>query len=176
MSATPPPTHQRPQRSAAQTLDRLLHPREQHAIVEAIRAMETSTTGEIKVHVEARCLATDPYTRAVELFDKLGLHRTDARNGVLIYAAVHDRRYAVIGDIGIDERPDSEFWAEAQRALSVTFRRGAFGEGLIGAVHAVGERLQRRFPWRPEIAAATGVMNKDEIENAISTEDTWVSA
>jgi uncharacterized membrane protein len=176
LSATPPPTPQRPRRTAAQTLDRLLHPREQQAIVDAIRTAETTTTGEIKVHIEARCPATDPYSRAVELFDKLGLHRTDARNGVLIYAAVHDRRYAVVGDVGIAEPQDSEFWSEAQRALSITFRRGAFGEGLIAAVRSIGERLQRRFPWRPEIAAATGVLNKDELENAISTEDTWTSA
>jgi uncharacterized membrane protein len=166
----PPP---RPRRTSAQTLDRLLHPRDQQAIVDAIRTAEATTTGEIKVHVEARCQSGDPYSRAVELFDKLGLHRTEARNGVLVYAATHDRRYAVIGDVGIGEPQGSEFWTEAQRSLSIAFRRGAFGEGIIGAVRAVGERLQRRFPWRPELQNVTGIGNRDEIENAISTEDTW---
>jgi uncharacterized membrane protein len=172
MSATTP-TPSRPRRSSAQTLDRLLHPREQQEIVAAIRVAEQTTTGEIRVHVEARCRAADPYSRAVELFDKLGLHRTEARNGVLIYAATHDRRYAVIGDVGIGEPQGSEFWAEAQRRLSIAFRRGAFGEGLIGAVRAVAEKLQKRFPWRPDPYRAA---NKDELENEISTEDTGTLA
>jgi uncharacterized membrane protein len=156
-----------PRRTNGKPLDRLLHPREQRAIVEAIRLAEANTTAELKVHVEARCPATDAHTRAVELFDKLGLHRTGARNGVLVYAATHERRYAVIGDVGIGEQPGGELWAEALRQLSIGFRRGAFGEAIVGAIRALGERLRRRFP-------AAGLVHKDEIDNAISTEDTLV--
>lgn len=163
---TPRPPGPPARRSAAQVLDRLLHPREQIQIVDAIRAAELYTTGEIKVHIEARCRAADPYSRAVQLFEQLGVHRTEARNGVLIYVAAHDRRFVIVGDSGIDEPQGAEFWAEANRRMSIAFRRGAYGEGVIGALHALGERMSKRFPARPD---TTG---KNKVENDISTEDT----
>ena len=151
-------------RTPRQVIDRLLHPREQREILDAVRAAEQRTSGELKVHVEAHCRAVDPYTRAVQLFEKLGVHRTEGRNGVLVYVATHDRRYAIIGDVGIGEPQGSEMWTEATRQLSIALRRGAAGEGITAAVRALGDRLARRFP------AARG--GKDEIENEISTEDT----
>lgn len=166
------PTQPRPRRTSAQTLDRLIHPREQQEIIDAIRSAELSTTGEIKVHVEAICPAADPYTRAVSLFEKLGLHRTESRNGILVYAATHDRRYALVGDVGIGEPQGTEFWSDATKLMSIAFRRGSYGEGITSAVRALGERLARKFPWRPVLAGGNGSLNKDELENAISTEDT----
>jgi uncharacterized membrane protein len=145
-------------------LDRLLHPREQRDILTAIRAAELRTSSELKVHVEARCPAPDPYTRAVMLFEKLGLHRTVERNGVLIYVAIHDRRFTIIGDSGIGEPPGTEFWAEPMRPLSIALRRAAPGEGIVAAIRVLGERLAKRFPAQPG--------NPDEIDNEISTEDT----
>lgn len=159
-----PATERNPTKKSA-ALDRLLHPRDQRDIVQAVRAAELYTTGELKVHVEARCLADDPYSRAVELFDLLGLHRTEARNGVLVYVAIHDRRFCIVGDSGIGAPKGHELWSEAQQRLSVAFRRGAFGEGIIGAVSAIGEKLARRFPARPG-------PDKDEVDNDISTADT----
>jgi uncharacterized membrane protein len=152
-------------RSSAQTLDRLLHPYDQLEIVRAIRTAELYTTGELKVHVESRCPAADPYSRAVELFEHLGLHRTEERNGVLVYAAIHERRFAFVGDTGVGAPLGSEFWSEAQQRMSVAFRRGACGEGIVGAVRALGERLGKKFPARPG-------PNKDEVDNDISTADT----
>lgn len=153
-------------RTAAQILDRLLHPRVQREIVDAIRAAELHTTGELKVHVEARCRAADPYSRAVQLFEQLGVHRTVGRNGVLIYVAVHDRRFAIVGDSGLGEPHGSEFWAEANRRMSIAFRRGAAGEGIVGALRALGERLSKRFP------ARAGAAGRNQVENELSTEDT----
>ncbi len=163
--AHPPGTTRR---TTAQVLDRLLHPRDQRDIIQAVRTAELHTSGEIKVHVEARCLAADPYTRAVQLFEKLGLHRTLARNGVLIYVATHDRRFSIIGDSGIGEPPGAAFWTEAMRPLSIALRRGASGEGIVAAIRVLGERLNKRFPARPG--------DKDEIDNEISTEDTGARA
>lgn len=151
-------------RPSALTLDRLLHPRDQRRIVEAIRLQELGTSAEIKVHVEARCPAADPHTRAVELFEKLGLHRTEARNGVLIYAALHERRFTILGDAALDGAARGELFDEALRRMSIAFRRGAFGEGIVLAIGWLGEALARRFPGQPG--------NKDEIENEISTADT----
>ncbi len=158
MTPSPVPTR-------ARILDRLLHPREQQAIIEAVRVAELYTTSELKVHVEAHCREADPYTRAVQLLTELGVHLTERRNGVLIYVAVQDRRYCIVGDSGVGEPAHSSFWKEANRRMSIAFRRGACGEGIVEALRELGPMLARRFPALPGAG-------RDEIENEISTADT----
>ena len=145
-------------------LDKVLHPTDQTKIVDAIRAAERVTSGEIKVHVEARCPKPDPYARAVELFQRLGLTKTKERNAVLIYVATRDRKFSIIGDVGIHEEVGSAFWAEAVQRMRVAFARGAFGEGISGAVQSVGSRLTKKFPH--------SVHDVNEIDNEITTDDT----
>ncbi len=141
-------------------LDKVLHPSDQEKIVDAIRAAERNTSGEIKVHVEARC-AGDPYKRAAELFQRLGLTKTRERNAVLIYVATRDRKFSILGDSGIHEEVGSAFWADAAQRMRVAFARGAYGEGIAGAVQAVGARLAKRFPRRAD--------DVNEIDNEITT-------
>jgi uncharacterized membrane protein len=149
----------------AASLDRLLHPRQQREIVDAVRVAELYTTSELKVHVEAQCLAPDPYTRAVQLLTELGVHLTEARNGVLIYVAVHDRRYAIVGDSGLGEPATSSFWKEPNRRMSIACRRGACGAGIVDALRELGPLLAKRFPAVPG-------SGRNEIENEISVADT----
>jgi uncharacterized membrane protein len=145
-------------------LDQLLPRAEQSRIVEAIQAAERGTSGEIKVHVEARCPGKDATRRAQGLFQKLGLHKTRERNGVLIYVAMSDRVFALHGDEGIHQAVGSPFWAEAAAAMKDAFQRGAFAEGLVAAVQAVGARLAERFPPRAD--------DKNELSDEISTDKT----
>ena len=74
--------------------------------------------------------------------------------------------FAIVGDSGLNEPQGSEFWAEANRRMSIAFRRGAFGEGIVGALRVLGERMSKRFPSRP------GLIGTNQVENEISTEDT----
>jgi len=148
-------------------LDKVLHPYDQKRVVEAIAAAERLSAGEICVHVEGRCPGNDPVKRATTLLTKLGVTRTRDRNGVLVYAAVRDRRFAVIGDVGIGEEPSSAFWAEALQRMTVAFRRGAFGDGLCGAVKSVGLQLSKRFPRAPD--------DKNEVSNEITTDESTFS-
>ncbi len=101
------------------------------------------------MHVEGKCPGSVALPRAQALFAKLGLERTRERNGVLIYVATADRRFAVIGDTGIHEEVGSQFWAEAVARMGAAFRQGAFGDGLVGAIESVGKRLAERFPPKP---------------------------
>ncbi len=146
-----------------QRLDKVLHPTDQTKIVDAIRAAERVTSGEVKVHVELRC-AGDPYKRAVELFARLGLTKTKERNAVLIYVATRDRKFTILGDAGIHEEVGSAFWSDAVQRMKVAFARGAFGEGIAGAVQAVGQRMAKKFPRK--------VDDVNEIDNEITTDDT----
>jgi uncharacterized membrane protein len=134
---------------APRSLDPILSDADRQRLVAAIQAAESQTSGEIKVHVEARCPGGDAMARARELFAKLGLTRTRERNGVLIYVAVSDRRFALFGDQGIHEEVGSPFWSEAASAMSQAFSRGAFADGIAGAIESVGKRLTARFPRPP---------------------------
>jgi uncharacterized membrane protein len=144
-------------------LDRFLHPHDQYRIIEAIKAGERLCSGELKVHVEGRTPGGDVRKRAQELFTSLGLSKTAERNAVLIYAATRDRRFIILGDVGIAEEPDSPFWADARQRLTVAFTRGAFGDGIVGALGAIAQRMQKRFPRTAD--------DKNELDNEISTDE-----
>ncbi|HEX8954472.1 MAG TPA: TPM domain-containing protein [Polyangia bacterium] len=148
----------------AGALDKVIHPTDQQKIVDSIRAAERVTSGEVKVHVEQRCPGGDAYKRAVDLFQRLGLTKTKERNAVLIYVATRDRKFAILGDKGIHEEVGSGFWAEATQRMKVAFARGAFGEGIAGAVQSVGQRMAARFPRKAD--------DVNEIDNEITTDET----
>lgn len=145
-------------------LDKVLHPTDQQKIVDAIRAAERVTSGEVKVHVEARCPGGDAYRRGTELFTQLGLTKTKERNAVLIYVATRDRMFSILGDVGIHEEVGSGFWADAVQRMKVAFARGAFGEGISGAIQSVGSRMAKKFPRRAD--------DVNEIDNEITTAET----
>jgi len=74
----------------------ILNREEDQRVVEAIRQAERNTSGEIKVHIENRCKG-DVEQRSLFIFDKLKLNETQLRNGVLIYLAIKDHKFAILG-------------------------------------------------------------------------------
>jgi uncharacterized membrane protein len=76
----------------------LLSAAQEQQIVEAIRAAEKNTSGEIRVYIESHCRMVDPVDRAIEVFFGLKMEKTDQHNAVLIYVALKDRQLAVYGD------------------------------------------------------------------------------
>ena len=50
---------------------------EEEQIVSAIKAAEKSTSGEIRVHIEASSKDKNTLERAVEVFQELEMHQTD---------------------------------------------------------------------------------------------------
>ena len=75
---------------------------EKVAIVSAIKVAETNTSGEIRLHVENNC-AEDALDRAAYWFAELKMHQTAERNGVLFYLALADKKFAILGDMGINK-------------------------------------------------------------------------
>jgi len=119
------------------------------AVARAVAEAETGTSGEIRVHLDARC-AGDPLSRAVRVFERLGMHRTAQRNGVLIYLAIADRKLAVIGDAGVHQRVSDEYWERLTAMLVADFREGRPRDGLLKAVRDVGDTLRQHFPRAPD--------------------------
>jgi len=137
------------------------NPDEQKRIVEAIRQAEKATSGEIRVHVESNCPAADPLQRAIEVFARLGMHQTKAQNGVLFYLAYTDRKFAVLGDKGIDARVPADFWESTKDLLRVHFAKGEYVEGLSQGIERAGQQLRQYFPY-------SGAADTNELANDIS--------
>lgn len=123
----------------------LVKPAERQRLEAAIAAAERLTAGEIRVHVQARC-SEDPCVDAARVFERLGMTRTAARNGVLIFLASETRRFAVIGDTAIHERVGEAFWSVTVSAMTPLFASGDLVGALEAGIRATGEALGRHFP------------------------------
>jgi len=124
-------------------------PEEQEDIRQAILNAELDTSGEIRVHIENICNG-DVMNRAAYVFKHLGMHKTHLRNGVLIYLAIRNRKFAIIGDRGIHKVVPENFWDDIKLGMLNYFRDSEFCEGLCYAILAAGEQLKKHFPYRKE--------------------------
>jgi len=119
---------------------------QQYQILDAVKEAETATSGEIRVHIETSC-TEDVLDRAAWVFKKLGMHKTADRNGVLFYLAVSDRKFAIIGDAGINSKVPAGFWDEIKELLLKKFREAKFTEGLSEGIVLAGTHLKSHFPY-----------------------------
>lgn len=118
---------------------------EQQRIQKAIEDAERLTSGEIRVCIEKTC-SDEVLDRAAQYFTKLGMQHTRNREGVLIYLATVDRKFAIIGDKGIDEAVPDGFWDSAKDAMLQHFKYGDLVEGIITGLKIAGEQLAKYFP------------------------------
>ena len=73
-------------------------PEQQEDIKQAVLNAELDTSGEIQVHIENSC-AGDVLIRAAQVFQKLKMDRTKLHNGVLIYLAIENRKFARVFNV-----------------------------------------------------------------------------
>ncbi len=122
---------------------------EQKQIVKAIEAAELNTSGEIRVHVESLCKA-NPIDKAIALFNRLNMQKTKERNGVLIYIAFKSRKFAIIGDTGINDKVPKEFWDREKEILHNALKEGHTAKGIITVIERVGKSLKDIFPYQKD--------------------------
>lgn len=130
-------------------------------IVAAIQEAEKDTSGEIRVHIDNFCKG-DAIERATEVFFKLKMNETVQRNGVLIYLAVKDHKFAIIGDEGINNVVENDFWEDIKNDMTQSFRNNLFTDGIIYGVLRCGKKLKAYFPHQEN--------DIDELSNEISFE------
>ncbi len=133
---------------------------QQKNIVHAIHEAEELTSGEIKVHIEEHCPTESPLERAKEVFSYLSLHKTALRNGVLIYLAYADKKFAIWGDEGINSKTGNQFWEREKEILRENFKIGDYENGFVKAIEEVAKQLQSHFPYQKD--------DKNELPNDIS--------
>ena len=132
---------------------------EEQAIVEAIIKAEKNTSGEIRVHIESTT-DLDHYERALAVFEQLKMHETEQKNGVLIYLAVADKSFVILGDEGINSIVETGFWDKTKDVMVAQFKKGDFKQGLIDGILSAGNELKKHFPWTAD--------DTNELSNEIS--------
>jgi uncharacterized membrane protein len=118
---------------------------EQQRIRVAIENAEKNTSGQIRVCIEKTC-NEDVLDRAAKYFHQLDMHKTRLRNGVLIYVATVDRKFAIIGDAGINKVVPNNFWDNTKEDMLNHFKYGNLVEGIVTGLKIAGENLQKFFP------------------------------
>jgi uncharacterized membrane protein len=118
---------------------------DQKKIEHAVKQAEHKTSGEIRVHIDSRC-KVEVLDAAARVFATLGMHKTKLRNGVLIYLALEDKKFAIIGDAGINQKVSANFWDNIKNDMQEHFRKSDFTTGLIHGISMTGAQLKQHFP------------------------------
>lgn len=88
------------------------------------------------------------------------MHETKDRNGVLFYVGISDKKFAIIGDEGINNVVETDFWNSTKDIVIANFKEGNFKNGLIEGINSAGERLKKYFPYQSD--------DTNELSNEIS--------
>ena len=119
------------------------------AMVAAIQEAEKNTSGEIRIHFDRHC-GFSAFESATRTFARLGMSQTTLKNGVLIYVALEDKKLAIIGDSGINEKVPADFWDGIKDRMVERFRTGESCEGVCEAVLETGVQLKHYFPYQED--------------------------
>lgn len=134
----------------------------QNKIVEAIRNAELLTSGEIRVYIAKHC-KENAIEKATLIFQDLKMHETKLRNAVLIFICPNDKKVAIIGDSGINNIIENDFWDNTLNELITFCSKDLITEGICKAVDKVGGLIKQKYPYRE------GDIN--ELDNEIILED-----
>lgn len=118
---------------------------ERKRLSDAIGEAEKLTSGEIRVHIDDSC-SEDVLDRAAFLFEELEMHKTELRNGVLFYIAFRDRKFAILGDAGINAKVPEGFWNGVRDTVISAFKEGNYVEGLEKGLLQAGNELKHHYP------------------------------
>jgi putative membrane protein len=114
----------------------------------------------IRFHiVPRRSMHGQAHAEALRQFCAQGLHKTDQRTGVLIFAAEAEHYAEIIADTGINAKVKPEVWDEAVELLIDAVGDGRTADGFIAAVDLCGAVLAENFP--------PGALNRNELPDKV---------
>jgi len=127
----------------------------------AIERVETTTSAEIRVHFTTCPSKLTLLNEAQSIFNQLKMHKTENRNGVLIFLRLRSKEVAVIGDEGIHQKVGTEFWEAVKEEMIQTIKENNINDGIIRGVEVVGRQLSKHFPPTSE--------NPNELSNEVTS-------
>jgi putative membrane protein len=115
---------------------------------------------DIRFHIVPRRTQHErAHLQAMQQFFAHGLHHTQNRTGVLIFASVAERYAEIVADAGINEKVTPHVWDQAIAALIAGIKQGRAGDGFVAAIEQCGAVLAEHFP--------PGALNRDELPNKL---------
>ena len=109
-----------------------------------IDALERETGAEVAVVILQRTQGATPKEYATELFNRWGVGKRDADNGVLMLVALGDRRVEIETGYGMEAIiPDAVAGEILDTAVIPRFKKGDISGGVIAGVEAIAERIRQ---------------------------------
>jgi len=96
---------------------------------------------------------------AKKQFAAHGLHLTEERTGVLIFASIAERYVEIVADSGINDKVQPEVWDHAVAAMIAKIKQDQPVEGFLEAIRICGEVLAKHFP--------PAAINKNELPDKL---------
>jgi putative membrane protein len=96
---------------------------------------------------------------AMQQFLAQGIHLTETRTGVLIFASVAERYAEIVADSGINAKVPPGTWAGAIAAMVSAIKQGRPADGLVAAIELCGSHLAQHFP--------PGELNPNELPDRV---------
>jgi putative membrane protein len=109
--------------------------------------------------VPKRRLWGHAHAEAMHQFLAHGIHLTEQRTGVLIFASVAERYAEIVADSGINAKVQPDAWSKAIATMISAIKDGRPGDGFVAAVELSGAELARHFP--------PGALNPEELPNKV---------
>jgi putative membrane protein len=114
----------------------------------------------IRFHVVPKRAKHDrAHGEALRQFLAHGLHRTQDRTGVLIFASAAERYAEIVADAGINAKVTQQAWDDAIAALIAGIKDGRTGDGFVAAIAQCGAVLAAHFP--------PGALDKNEVPDKL---------
>ncbi|MBN9312138.1 MAG: hypothetical protein BGO40_12860 [Chryseobacterium sp. 39-10] len=132
---------------------------EMASLVEAIKTAEESSTGEIRIHIDSNTEGNNA-EMAFDIFKTLCKDQTAEKNAVLFHVNFERHYLTIIGDEGIHEKVNQDFWDRMHDQITAEFVRKNYFLGLRNAVLQTGIELKKYFPVTGE--------NPNELPNEIT--------
>lgn len=133
--------------------------KEEIQIINAIKAAENMTSGEIRVHISEKA-DKDSMVATQKIFHELRMFNTRERNGVLIHLSISSKSFSIFGDEGINKVVGQEFWDSTKDIMQNHFCKGDLTGGICEGINSVGEKLRDFFPYKKD--------DIDELPNEVS--------
>lgn len=114
-------------------------------VVAAIHAVESSSSGEVRVCITGRSV-DDPVIEAWKAFARMKMNQTRQRNAALVFIAPKTRKFAIVGDEGLQRHCEADFWNQLAAELAVGFRKECYTEALTRVIDRIGGVLNLHFP------------------------------
>ena len=122
------------------------------ALVLSIQAIRFRIVPRRRMHEQA-------HAEAVRQFCAQGLHKTENRTGVLIFASEAEHYAEVIADAGINAKVPQAVWDDAVAVLIAEIAQGRAADGFVAAVDRCGAVLAQHFP--------PGALNRNELPDRL---------